>query len=137
MRTNVTLDLLKSQNKKPLNVLSLFDGIAGGVYTNYCEFKNNPSLFINFFHFFSALVALKENGLQPARYYASEIDTVAKLISLKNHPEIIQVGDVEKLTEKNIIDMLPINLLIGGSPCTDLSLAKNGRQGLEGKILKN
>lgn len=83
------------------------------------------------------MVALKKNGLHPSKYYAAEIDPVAKLIALKNHPEIIQVGNIEELTEEKIRGILPLNALIGGSPCTDLSLAKQDRQGLQGTLFKN
>jgi site-specific DNA-cytosine methylase len=86
-----------------MKILSLFDGISCG------------------------LVALKRNQIS-AEYYASEIDKYAIKISQKNHPEIIHLGSV--------VDLAPIpnlDLLIGGSPCQDLSIAKKGRKGLEGE----
>jgi len=89
---------------KGLKVLSLFDGIS------------------------CARVALERAGLKVNKYYASEIDKYAIQISLKNYPDIIQLGNVEhfEITEKDI------DLLIGGSPCQDLSIAKKGREGLAG-----
>ena len=86
-----------------MKVLSLFDGISCG------------------------LVALKRNQIS-AEYYASEIDKYAIQVSQKNHPEIVHLGSV--------VDLAPISdldLLIGGSPCQDLSIAKKNRKGLEGE----
>lgn len=74
------------------------------------------------------MVALKRAGIEVKTYYASEIDKHAKEISKKNYPEIIQLGDVREV--KPIPDLF---LLIGGSPCQDLSIAKKGRKGLEGE----
>jgi site-specific DNA-cytosine methylase len=86
-----------------MNVLSLFDGISCG------------------------LVALKRNQI-PVKYYACEIDKYAIQISQKNHPEIIHLGSVVDLKPPSNLD-----LLIGGSPCQDLSIAKKGRKGLDGE----
>jgi DNA-cytosine methyltransferase len=86
-----------------MNVLSLFDGIS------------------------CARVAL---GNKVKKYYASEIDKNAIKVAQKNFPSTIHVGDVKGIKVDTIKD--PIDLLIGGSPCTDLSIAKKGRKGLEG-----
>lgn len=53
------------------NILSLFDGIS------------------------CARVALESAGWSVGNYYASEIDKHATLISSKNWPDIIQLGDVK------------------------------------------
>lgn len=90
---------------KPLNVFSAFDGAGIG------------------------LLALKRAGVPVAKYYASEVDKYAIQIATKNHPEIIHVGDVKKCFARNFPK---IDLLIGGSPCQDLSVAKKDRQGLKG-----
>ncbi len=87
-----------------MNVLSLFDGIS------CCR------------------VALDRAGIKVNKYYASEIDKNAIAIAKKNYPETIQLGNVKDITE--VPDT--IDLLIGGSPCQDLSIAKKGRKGLEG-----
>lgn len=89
-----------------IKVLSLFDGIS------------------------VAQQALKELGFD-VEYYASEIDKYAIQITQKNHPKTRQVGSVTELGGNN---PLPTNvdLLIGGSPCQDLSIAKKNRQGLDG-----
>ena len=90
---------------KPITVFSAFDGAGIG------------------------LLALKREGIPVEKYYASEVDKYAIQIAKKNHPEIIQVGDVKKCYARNFPK---IDLLIGGSPCQDLSIAKSNREGLNG-----
>lgn len=90
-----------------MNVLSLFDGIS------------------------CSIVALKRANIEIKNFYACEIDSNAIKVSKKNHPEIIHLGSVVGLTPPNNID-----LLIGGSPCQDLSIAKKGRKGLDGERSK-
>ena len=89
-----------------MKILSLFDGIS------------------------CARVALERAGLPVEIYYASEIDKYAISISAKNYPNVIQVGSVVGLDTKQFSD---IDLLIGGSPCQDLSIAKKDRKGLNGE----
>jgi len=86
-----------------MNVLSLFDGIS------------------------CARVALDRAGIEVNAYMASEIEKNAIKVSEKNYPDIIRVGSVVRLEVEGQVD-----LLIGGSPCTDLSIAKKDRKGLEG-----
>lgn len=88
-----------------MNVLSLFDGISCGQ------------------------VALERVGIKVDNYFASEIDKYAIDITMKNYPNTIQLGDVAGI-EKN---MLPnIDLIIGGSPCQDLSNYKYYRADVKG-----
>jgi DNA-cytosine methyltransferase len=87
-----------------MNVLSLFDGIS------------------------CARVALDRAGLKVNTYYACEIEKNAIKVSQQNYPDIVRLGDVRQIT--HVAE--PIHLLIGGSPCQDLSIAKKGRKGLEG-----
>lgn len=89
-----------------MRVLSLFDGISCG------------------------RVALERAGINIEKYYASEIDKYAMLISQKNYPDILQIGSVTDVDVRCFMD--GIDLLIGGSPCQDLSIAKKNRQGLDG-----
>lgn len=91
---------------KPVTVFSAFDGAGIG------------------------LLALKRAGIPVAAYYASEVDKYAIQVAKKNHPEIIHVGDVKQCYARNFPK---IDLLIGGSPCQDLSIAKAGRKGLKGE----
>lgn len=95
---------------KSIKVLSLFDGISCG------------------------MVALKRVGIPIESYYASEIKDVAMKVSKFNHPEIIQIGDITQLDEEKLKELGEIDLLIGGSPCQDFSIANTvkGRNGLDG-----
>lgn len=93
---------------RPLNVLSLFDGISCG------------------------RVALERAEIPVNKYFASEIDKYAIQITQKNYPDTIQIGDVTK------VDWTPfagkIDLLIGGSPCQSLSITQSKtRKNLDGK----
>jgi DNA (cytosine-5)-methyltransferase 3A len=93
-----------------MKILSLFDGIS------------------------VAQQALKELGVKNVEYLASEIDEYALQITQKNFPKTDFYGDVRNLaTIKGGHRFDNIDLLIGGSPCQDLSIAKKNREGLKGK----
>ena len=77
------------------------------------------------------LQALKELGVTVTKYYTSEIDPYPIKIAMKNHPEIIHVGDISELTELEPW-MEDIDLFMGGPPCQDLSGLKSDGKGLEG-----
>lgn len=93
-----------------VNVLSLFDGISCG------------------------MVALNRAGVPVDRYVAYEINPKAIQISHKNYPEIEHCGDV---TTADFTQYRGFDLLIGGSPCQDLSVYKTSSEegwlGLEGQ----
>ena len=93
-----------------MKVLSLFDGISCG------------------------MVALERVGIPVDRYVAYEIDQYAIKASKKNYPQIEHCGDV---TVADFTQYKGFDLLIGGSPCQDLSLyktsSKEGWKGLEGQ----
>lgn len=91
-----------------MKVLSLFDGIS------------------------CARVALDRAGIPVEAYYASEIDKYAISISQNNYPDIVQLGSVVDFHPTPIITG-NIDLIIGGSPCQDLSIAKANRKGLDGE----
>jgi site-specific DNA-cytosine methylase len=80
-------------------VLSLFDGMA-------CGYE-----------------ALKRANIPVTKYYASEIDKYAIQIALKNHPDIIELGDINDWESWNIAKP---DLIIGGSPCQGFSTAGKG-----------
>lgn len=86
-----------------MKILSLFDGMS------------------------VAQQSLKDAGIPVEVYYASEIDPYAIAVTQSNFPNTIQLGSVVGLDLKEDID-----LLIGGSPCQDLSIAKKNREGLKG-----
>ena len=92
-----------------MKVLSLFDGISCG------------------------MVALERVGIPVDRYVAYEIEPNAIKISKKNYPQIEQCGDV---TKEDFTKYKDFDLLIGGSPCQDLSNYKYDRgevTGLKGE----
>jgi DNA (cytosine-5)-methyltransferase 3A len=74
-------------------------------------------------------VALERAGIKVDKYYASEIEKKPIEISHKNYPDIIQLGDVTKITKDMVGE---IDLIMGGSPCQSFSNAGN-RQGFDGK----
>lgn len=88
-----------------MNVLSLFDGMSCGQIT------------------------LSELGIPVEKYYASEVDKFAIKATMQNFPDTIQLGDVREL-EVSRLDK--IDLIIGGSPCTNLPMSGK-RKGLSTK----
>jgi DNA (cytosine-5)-methyltransferase 3A len=88
-----------------MKILSLFDGIS------------------------CARVALERAGIPVEKYYASEIEQKPIEISKKNYPDIIQLGDVTKITKEMVGE---VDLICGGSPCQSFSNAGN-RAGFNGK----
>jgi site-specific DNA-cytosine methylase len=94
-----------------LIVVSLFDGISCGQE------------------------ALTRAGIIVEDYFASEIAQKPMQIALKNYPNTIQIGDITKLTYFDLRRIGEVDLLIGGSPCQDLSIYKAFKydvKGLEG-----
>ena len=90
-------DLSRNDGNTMLSaVLSLFDGMSCGQ------------------------LALQRAGITYDKYFASEIDKDAIFITKKNFPDTIQIGDV---TQVKSSELPKIDLLIGGSPCQNLSLA--------------
>ena len=83
-------------------------------------------------------VALKNLGFNVEVYYASETNEDCINVTKANHPnEITYIGDVRKLTPDILKTFLPIDLLIGGSPCNDLSFVNPDRRGLFRKDIDN
>jgi len=101
-----------------MKILSLFDGIS------------------------CAQIAAERAGIKVHGYFASEIDKHAIEVTQKNWPDTKQIGDVKTLKVKDggivwqgggFTFSTKIDLLIGGSPCQDLSIAKINRKGLAGE----
>ena len=88
-----------------MNILSLFDGMSCGQ------------------------IALNRLGINYNNYFASEIDTHAMKIALKNYPNTKQIGDILDIKGS---DLPKIDLLFGGSPCQSFSIAGDG-SGFDGK----
>jgi site-specific DNA-cytosine methylase len=87
-----------------MNVLSLFDGMSCGQ------------------------LALKKAEIDVNAYLASEIDQYAIKVTRKNFTSTIHIGDI-----KNVKGYQGIDLLLAGSPCTDLSRLKTDRKNFEGE----
>jgi len=77
-------------------VLSLFDGMSCGQ------------------------IALNKAGIKYNEYYASEINKHAIAVAKHNFPNTKHIGDV---TQVKGIDLPPVDLLIGGSPCQGFSFS--------------
>lgn len=84
-----------------MRVLSLFDGISCG------------------------RVALEREGFQVDEYNAFEIDKYAIEVSEHNYSDIIHHGDV---FQGDFSQFKGCDLLLGGSPCTYWSIARQGRE---------
>lgn len=111
---------------KGLVVLSLFDGISTG---------NNTTIFyysiVNINIFFVGFYVLNALNITVNKYYASEINPIAIELGNRNYNnKITYLGEVEKITSTTLKEIGPIDLLIGGSPCNELSLANPNRKGL-------
>jgi len=79
-----------------MNVLSLFDGMSCGQ------------------------LALQKANIKYDNYFASEIKPLAIKVTQHHFPSTIQLGDVKNI---NLKELPKIDLLIGGSPCQDFSIA--------------
>jgi DNA (cytosine-5)-methyltransferase 3A len=89
-----------------MNILSLFDGMSCGQ------------------------IALNKLGIKYDNYFASEIDKYAIKVTQTNYSETIQLGDIRNIKVSNLPK---IDLIIGGSPCQDFSIANKDRKGLAGE----
>lgn len=90
-----------------MNVLSLFDGISCGQ------------------------VALERAGIKVDKYFASEIKKHAINVTKSHYPNTIHIGDVTKVRYENGVLYselgeweVEIDILIGGSPCQNFSMAR-------------
>lgn len=61
--------------------------------------------------------------------WASEIEKFPAQVTMKHFPEMVHVGDITKLKGA---DLPPVDIVCGGSPCQDLSVASGARDGLQG-----
>uniref|UniRef100_A0A8C7VZT0 DNA (cytosine-5-)-methyltransferase n=1 Tax=Oncorhynchus mykiss TaxID=8022 RepID=A0A8C7VZT0_ONCMY len=96
-----------AEQRHPIRVLSLFDGIATGY------------------------LVLRDLGFKVDHYIASEVCEDSISVGVVRHEGRIQyVHDVRNITRKNIEEWGPFDLVIGGSPCNDLSIVNPARKGL-------
>ena len=59
----------------------------------------------------------------------SEVDKFAIQIYQRHFPSHLNLGDITQIDIESLPDF---DLLVGGSPCQDLSIAKRDRKGLDG-----
>ena len=85
-------------------ILSLFDGIG------------------------CSRIALERSGIKIDKYFSSEVDKSCLDLTRQRFPENIELGDIKNINPKKLPK---IDLIIGGSPCQDLSNAFKGK-GLKG-----
>jgi DNA-cytosine methyltransferase len=90
--------LIKGNEMRKLNVLSLFNGMSFG------------------------MMALETLDVEVGNYYSSEIDKYANQATQALYPEIIQMGDVTKWREWDVA-LSDIDLLLAGFPCQAWSMA--------------
>jgi|TARA_R110002050_G_C8878045_1_gene508619 DNA (cytosine-5)-methyltransferase 3A len=79
-----------------LRILSLFDGMS------------------------CTQIALKNLDIKVDKYYSSEIDKYAMIVTQKNFPDTVQLGDIKDIKGSDFPD---IDLIVGGSPCQGFSFA--------------
>lgn len=81
--------------------------------------------------------SLKEIGIKINKYYSSEIYEPAIRVANKNHKDIVQLGDITQIKEKQLTNLPRIDIIGFGFPCRNLSRTVinnyGHNQGLKGK----
>lgn len=72
-------------------------------------------------------LAAVNNGIVPL--WASEIEPFPIAVTSTHFPQMLHLGDITKL---NGAELPPVDIIAGGSPCQDLSIASGTRAGLAG-----
>ncbi|XP_054247810.1 DNA (cytosine-5)-methyltransferase 3B [Indicator indicator] len=130
--------MVPAAKRRPIRVLSLFDGIATGharVATSSGaddgdqeakEGSGSSELCP-----LAGYLVLKDLGIQVEKYIASEI-CEERLAggTVRQEDNITFVHDVRNITKRNIEEWGPFDLVIGGSLCDDLSLVNAARKGI-------
>uniref|UniRef100_A0A8D2D448 DNA (cytosine-5-)-methyltransferase n=1 Tax=Sciurus vulgaris TaxID=55149 RepID=A0A8D2D448_SCIVU len=98
---------IPAAKRHPIRVLSLFNGIATGY------------------------LVLKKLDIKVEKYVTSEVcEESISFGTIKLEGNIKYVNDVRNITKKNIEEWGPFDLVIGRSPCNDLSNVNPARKGL-------
>lgn len=84
----------------------------------------------------AGMLVLEELQVNVEKYYASEVDDDAMNVCKLNFGDKVEyIGAVENLSQRKLHSLGRIDLLLGGSPCTELSLANPARKGLYGMYM--
>lgn len=78
----------------------------------------------------AASVAWEPLGWEPAAF--AEIEPFPAAALARNYPHVANLGDVTQIGEDEIRALGPIDIVVGGSPCQDLSIAGK-RAGMKGE----
>ena len=76
-------------------------------------------------------LALKRQNIAVDNVYAYEIDKYAESVNRYHNPDTVFLGDITKWKEHTELISDDVDLIMGGSPCQDLSIAGK-RAGLDG-----
>lgn len=131
---------MAAEKRKPIRVLSLFDGIATGTQLvryfvlvthlmDWCEGFHrrlgrhyNTAVMTNKYVFtHSGLLVLKDLGIQVDKYVASEVCEDSITVGMVRHQgRIMYVGDVRNVTHKHVSDtpLCRIFVLISSPNCS-------------------
>ncbi|OWK56607.1 DNA (cytosine-5)-methyltransferase 3B [Lonchura striata] len=124
--------------RRPIRVLSLFDGVTTGhpgaatsSGADEGDLEAKESSATSDLCPLAGYTVLKDLGIQVEKYIASEI-CENPIATGKVRPEgnITYVRDVRNITKRNIEEWGPFDLVIGGSPCDDVSLVNPTRKAL-------
>jgi len=69
----------------------------------------------------AATVAWEALGFEPVAF--AEFEDFPKAVLAHHYPTVPDLGDVTKITKEQIIALGHIDIVVGGSPCQDLSIA--------------
>lgn len=69
----------------------------------------------------AATVAWEALGFEPVAF--AEFEDFPKAVLAHHYPNVPDLGDVTKITKEQIIALGHIDIVVGGSPCQDLSIA--------------
>ncbi|KAM8830469.1 DNA (cytosine-5)-methyltransferase 3B isoform 2-T2 [Synchiropus picturatus] len=118
-----------AEQRRPIRVLSLFDGIATGKSPMNTAWLLGVDYML--LSLFTGYLVLRDLGFKLDQYVASEVCEDSISVGVVRHEGKIQyVHDVRNITKKNIQEWGPFDLVIGGSPCNDLSIVNPARKGL-------
>ncbi|KAM4891563.1 DNA (cytosine-5)-methyltransferase 3B isoform 1-T1 [Sylvia borin] len=124
--------------RRPIRVLSLFDGVATGnpgattsSGADEGDLEAKESSATSDLCPLAGYTVLKDLGIQVEKYIASEIcENPIAASTMRPEGNITYVHDVRNITKRNIEEWGPFDLVIGGSPCDDVSLVNPTRKAL-------